>query len=135
MRGSSQCKETRCTGRISSTKLTPLILLRSFCCVHSILLGASSEGGTMASIHIEALNPDATPQACRILAQAFVANPLNIAAFGPAQLARNEAFFRVGLAAMKGVKLVAIESSRILGLIHWVRSPQCQISGFEKLRL
>lgn len=89
----------------------------------------------MASIHIEVLNRDATPQACRILAQAFVTNPLNIAAFDPSQLARNEAFFRVGLATMKGVKLVAIEGSQILGLIHWVCSPHCQVSGFEKLRL
>ncbi len=46
----------------------------------------------MASIHIEALNRDMAPQACRMLALAFVTNPLNIAAFGPSQLARNEAF-------------------------------------------
>ncbi len=89
----------------------------------------------MASIHIEALNRDMAPQACRMLAQAFVTNPLNIAAFGPSQLARNEAFFRVGLAAMKGPKLVATDGSQILGLIHWVHSPDCQFSGFEKLRM
>ena len=44
-------------------------------------------GGTMASIHIEGLTPERAPQACRVLAQAFVTNPLNIAAFGPSQLA------------------------------------------------
>jgi ribosomal protein S18 acetylase RimI-like enzyme len=89
----------------------------------------------MASIHIEALIPDMAPQACRVLAQAFVTNPLNAAAFGPSQLARNEAFFRVGLAAMKGTKLVATDGSQILGLIHWVHSPACQFSGLEQLRM
>jgi len=63
------------------------------------------------------------PQACRILARAFVTNPLNIAAFGPLQLTRNEAFFRVGLAAMKGPKLVATDESQILGLIHYHTFP------------
>lgn len=89
----------------------------------------------MASIHIEALNRDMAPQACRVLAQAFVTNPLNIAAFGPSQLAKNEAFFRLGLAAMKGPKLVATDGSRIVGLIHWVPSPDCQLPWFEKLRM
>jgi ribosomal protein S18 acetylase RimI-like enzyme len=89
----------------------------------------------MASIHIEALNRDMAPQACRMLALAFVTNPLNIAAFGPSQLARNEEFFRVALAAMKGPKLVATDGSQILGLIHWVHSPHCQFSWFEQLRM
>jgi GNAT superfamily N-acetyltransferase len=68
-------------------------------------------------------------------AQAFVTNPLNIAAFGPSQLAKNEAFFRLGLAAMKGPKLVATDGSGIVGLIHWVPSPDCQLPWFEKLRM
>ena len=89
----------------------------------------------MASIHIEALNCDMAPQACSVLAQAFVTNPLNIAAFGPSQLAKNEAFFRVGLAAMKGTKLVATDGPKILGLIHWVPFPDCQFPWFEKLRM
>lgn len=89
----------------------------------------------MASIHIEALTRERAPQACRVLAQAFVTNPLNSAAFGPSQLARNEAFFQVGLAAMKGTKLVATDGSQILGLIHWIHSPACQFSGLEKLHM
>ena len=87
----------------------------------------------MTDIHIEALTRERAPQACRVLAHAFVTNPLNAAAFGPSQLARNEAFFRVGLAAMKGTKLVATDGSQILGLIHWVHSPACQLSGWEQL--
>lgn len=67
----------------------------------------------MTDIHIEALTRERAPQACRVLAHAFVTNPLNAAAFGPSQLARNEAFFRVGLAAMKGTKLVATDGSQM----------------------
>ncbi len=50
-------------------------------------------------------------------------------------LSRNEAFFRTGLAAMKGPKVVALEGSRIVGLLHSVDSPDCQFSGPEKLRM
>lgn len=89
----------------------------------------------MIPIHIEVLHPDMALQACRILARAFVTNPLNIMAFGPSRLARNEAFFRVGLAAMKGTKLVALNGSEILGLIHWVHSPHCQFSWIEQLHM
>lgn len=87
----------------------------------------------MGTLHIEPLNQEKIPHACHMLAQAFVSNPLNCAAFGPSQLARNEAFFRVGLAAMKGRKLVVTSGSEILGLIHWVAAPACQFSGWEQL--
>ena len=73
--------------------------------------------------------------AARTLARAFVTNPLHVAAFGPDQLARNEAFFRIGLSVMKGPKLVARAGERILGVIHWVQSPTCQFWGLEKLRM
>jgi GNAT superfamily N-acetyltransferase len=88
----------------------------------------------MSDIHIEPFKPEMTAEASQVLARAFVTNPLNSAAFGPAQLARNEAFFRNGLAVMKGTKLVALEGSRIVGLIHWVQSPGCQLGGLEKLK-
>lgn len=89
----------------------------------------------MTGIHIVPFTPEMTTEASRVLVRAFVTNPLHVAAFGPAQLARNEAFFRTGLAIMKGPKLVALEGSRILGLIHWVPSPDCQFTGLEKLRM
>ena len=81
------------------------------------------------------LEPDRRLEASRVLARAFVTNPLHVAAFGPAALAVNEAFFRVGLAAMQGPKLAALDESRIVGVIHWVGSAQCQFSAFEKLRM
>ena len=75
------------------------------------------------------------PEASRVLAHAFASNPDHLAAFGSAVLAKNEAFFRAALTVMKGPKFVASDGSRILGLIHWVPSSQCQVSGIEKLRL
>jgi len=88
----------------------------------------------MAEIHIEPFRKEMIAEASNVLARAFVTNPLNVAAFGPCQLPRNEAFFRNGLAIMKGPKLVAIEGTRIVGFIHWVESPACQLSAMEKLR-
>jgi GNAT superfamily N-acetyltransferase len=79
--------------------------------------------------------PANTAEASRTPARAFVTSPLQVAAFGTDRLTTNEAFFRTGLAAMKGPKLVALEGSQILGLIHWVPSPDCQFSGPEKLRM
>ncbi len=75
------------------------------------------------------------PEASRVLAHAFASNPGHVAAFGSAVLGKNEAFFRTALTVMKGPKFVATDGSRILGVIHWVDSAQCQVSGIEKLRL
>jgi ribosomal protein S18 acetylase RimI-like enzyme len=90
---------------------------------------------TMLATHIEPFRFEMATEASRTLARAFVANPLHVVAFGSGQLAKNEAFFRTGLAVMKGPKLVALDGSQILGLIHWVRSPGCQFPGLEKLRM
>ncbi|HEU6451157.1 MAG TPA: GNAT family N-acetyltransferase [Gemmatimonadaceae bacterium] len=89
----------------------------------------------MPDIRVESLSPKDVAEASRVLARAFVTNPLHVAAFGAGALARNEAFFLNGLAVMKGPKLVALEGSRVLGVLHWVHSPECQIAGLEKLRL
>ena len=89
----------------------------------------------MPAIRIEPFEPEMAAEASQVLARAYVTNPLHLAAFGPDQLAKNEAFFRKGLTVMKGPKLVALEGPRIRGLIHWVHSPDCQLSGLEKLRL
>lgn len=74
-------------------------------------------------------------EAARLLAAAFATNPLHVAAFGPGALAKNEAFFRLALAAMKGPKSVALIDSRMVGVIHWTDSPTCQFSTMAKLRM
>jgi GNAT superfamily N-acetyltransferase len=89
----------------------------------------------MPDIRIEPLSPKNVAEASRILARAFVTNPLHVAAFGAGALARNEAFFLNGLAVMKGPKLVALEGSRVVGVLHWAHSSECQIAGLEKLQL
>lgn len=87
------------------------------------------------TIRIEPFRPEMLTEASQVLARAFVTNPLHVAVFGQDQLTKNETFFRWGLTALKGPKLVAFEGRRILGLIHWVHAPDCQLSGLEKLRL
>jgi ribosomal protein S18 acetylase RimI-like enzyme len=87
------------------------------------------------SIAIDALTPDKRDEAARVLASAFVTNPLHVAVFGKDRLPANEAFFRIGLNVMKGQKLAAADDGRILGVIHWVDSPDCRFSTVEKLRV
>ena len=89
----------------------------------------------MSSITITRLASEQIEPAARLLARAFVTNPVHVAAFGAGRLAANEAFFHIGLAAMKGPKLVAIEGSELVGVIHWVASPACQFSVGDKLRM
>lgn len=89
----------------------------------------------MSNIVIDPLRFEQRDAAARVLARAFITNPVNIGAFGAPNFASNEAFFRVALAMMKGQKLIAVDGSQILGMIHWVHSPKCQFSGAEKLRM
>jgi ribosomal protein S18 acetylase RimI-like enzyme len=81
------------------------------------------------------MNSEQEEEAVGLLARAFVTNPLHIAVFGTDQIAANEAFFRIGLAVMKGHKLVALDGLRMLGVIRWVDSGKCQFSSREKLGL
>lgn len=87
------------------------------------------------SVIIQPLNSADTREAVRALARAFVTNPLHVVAFGAGKLPANEAFFRVGLGAMRGQRLVAMEGSRVLGLVHWVKAPGCRFTGGQKLGL
>jgi len=89
----------------------------------------------VSGINITQLASEQIEPGARLLARAFVTNPLHVAVFGSGNLAANEAFFRTGLAAMKGPKLVAMEGSQLVGVIHWVASPACQYSLGEKLRM
>lgn len=95
----------------------------------------SRSGCDIEMIHIANFTRDMTEDTARMLARAFVTNPLHVAAFGANQLARNEAFFRTGLDVMKGHKFVALSESRIVGFIHWVAAPDCQLSSSQKLKL
>lgn len=87
------------------------------------------------SVVIQPLNPSDTREAVAALARAFVTNPLHVAAIGAGRLPANEAFFRLGLSVMRGPKFVAMEGSRVLGFVHWVKAPGCRFTGGQKLGL
>jgi ribosomal protein S18 acetylase RimI-like enzyme len=87
------------------------------------------------AIAITSLIRDQEKEATALLARAFVTNPLHIAVFGTDRIGANEAFFRIGLAVMKGEKLVALDGLRMLGVVHWVDSEKCQVSWGEKVGL
>ena len=89
----------------------------------------------MSSIELEPYRPEMAAEVVLVLAHAFASNPLHLVAFGDNVIAKNEAFFRTVLPLWKGPKFVATDGSRILGLIHWVHSSQCQVSGAKKVRL
>ena len=86
----------------------------------------------MSSIELEPYRPEMATEASLMLARAFASNPLHLAAFGDSVLTKNEVFFRTVLRLLKGPKVVATDGSQILGLIHWVHSSECQVSGAEK---
>lgn len=86
-------------------------------------------------VRIIPFSNEMTIEASHVLARSFLNNPLHIAAFGYDEIKKNNAFFRSGIAVMKGAKFIAVRKSRILGFIHWAASPHCQFSMMEKLAL
>jgi hypothetical protein len=80
---------------------------------------------------ITSLSPDQTDEAVRVLARAFVTNPLHVVVFGRDAVSSNEAFFRIGLSAMTGEKRVVVDDGRGLAVMHWVDSPNCQFSWWQ----
>lgn len=87
------------------------------------------------AVTIGPLRSDREEEAVFLLARAFVSNPLHIAVFGRDRIDANEAFFRLGLAVMKGPKAAAFDDGRMLGVIHWVDSARCQVAAMEKLTM
>jgi ribosomal protein S18 acetylase RimI-like enzyme len=90
--------------------------------------------GEHSAMAILRLPEDRTDEAVGVLARAFVTNPLHVAVFGAGSVQANEAFFRLGLRAMRGEKLAGVDNSRIVGVVHWVDSSMCQFSPWQKLR-
>ena len=69
-----------------------------------------------------------------VLSRAFAKNPTHLAAFGADSVVeRNRVFFRVGLSLFRGRRLVAMEGAKVVGFMHWVESPGCQISLGQKV--
>jgi ribosomal protein S18 acetylase RimI-like enzyme len=80
--------------------------------------------------------PHMAPATIDVLARAFAENPLHLAAFGADEaIAKNTAFFRRGLAMFAGRRIAAVEETRILGFMHWIESPRCQLPVAQRLGL
>lgn len=61
-----------------------------------------------------------------VLAQAFVDNPLHLAAFGQGRMDQNRLFFRIGLRQMfLGHAFVALADGAVGGYVHFNGSPDC----------
>lgn len=61
-----------------------------------------------------------------MLADAFVTNPLHVAAFGAHRMDQNRLFFRIGLRQMFiGSAFVALEDGAVRGYVHYNASPYC----------
>ena len=69
----------------------------------------------------------ASLEACvSILADAFVYNPLHLAAFGKERVDQNRVFFRLALRRMfGGPAYIALADGRVCGYMHFNRSPDC----------
>ncbi|HEY6365420.1 MAG TPA: GNAT family N-acetyltransferase [Candidatus Binatia bacterium] len=64
--------------------------------------------------------------AISLLSEAFVTNPLHVAAFGPQRIDQNRLFFRIGLRHMfAGQAFVARVNGQVLGYVHFNASPHC----------
>lgn len=61
-----------------------------------------------------------------VLADAFVTNPLHVAALGPHRLDQNRTFFRIGLRHMfVGQSFVALADGEVCGYVHFNAFPYC----------
>jgi ribosomal protein S18 acetylase RimI-like enzyme len=77
-------------------------------------------------IEIKQYSASLRQEAVKVLADAFVANPLHIAAFGAGRVDRNRLFFRIGLEHMfTGAAFVAVAGGKVRGYIHFNASPRC----------
>jgi ribosomal protein S18 acetylase RimI-like enzyme len=71
-----------------------------------------------------------------VLARAFARNPIHIAAFGADRAVQcNRVFFRLGLSLFRGRRLVAMRGADVVGFVHWVESPACQLSLLQRVGL
>jgi GNAT superfamily N-acetyltransferase len=79
----------------------------------------------MATV-IEPFAPERRDAAVAVLADAFVRNPLLMAAFGAGRLDRSRSFFDIGLRQMfTGSAFVAIIDGAVRGYVHFVPSLSC----------
>ena len=89
----------------------------------------------VAGIAIEPYTTGHEDAVVTLLARAFATNPIHVAAFGDHAMARNDVFFRVGVALLRGPKIVAVERDRVVGFNHWVDYPGCIVAPRDRMRV
>ena len=78
------------------------------------------------ALSIKKYSADQLDTTVAMLAEAFVANPLHISAFGPQRIDQNRLFFRIGLRHMfNGQAFIALVDDQVRGYIHFSISPYC----------
>lgn len=78
------------------------------------------------ALSIQRYSADRLDTTVAMLAEAFVANPLHISAFGPQRIDQNRLFFRIGLRHMfNGQAFIALVDDQVRGYIHFNTSPYC----------
>lgn len=78
------------------------------------------------ALSIKKYSADRLDTTVAMLAEAFVANPLHISAFGAQRIDQNRLFFRIGLRHMfNGQAFVALVDDQVRGYIHFNTSPYC----------
>src|SRR5262249_18800622 len=77
-------------------------------------------------IAIDSYSPERLESTVSLLADAFVTNPLHVAAFGPERMDKNRLFFRIRLRHMfNGRAFVALADGQVVGYVHFNPSPDC----------
>jgi ribosomal protein S18 acetylase RimI-like enzyme len=78
------------------------------------------------SLIIEKYSPERLESTVSVLADAFLGNPLHVAAFGSQRMDQNRMFFRIGLQHMfTAHSFVAVEDGKVRGYMHFAASPSC----------
>jgi ribosomal protein S18 acetylase RimI-like enzyme len=78
------------------------------------------------AIVVKKYSPEQIDATVSLLADAFVANPLHISAFGAERIDQNRLFFRIGLRHMfTGQAFVALTDDKLSGYLHFNASPYC----------
>jgi GNAT superfamily N-acetyltransferase len=84
------------------------------------------------TVVIEKYSAQGLESVLSVLADAFVTNPLHVAAFGRDRLDQNRLFFRIGLRHMfVGPAFVAMDDNSVRGYVHFRASPECLPSPEE----
>jgi GNAT superfamily N-acetyltransferase len=78
------------------------------------------------TVLLKKYSPDYLEDCVTVLGNAFVTNPLHLAAFGSGRMDQNRLFFRIGMRHMfVGQSFVALENETVCGYLHFNPWPYC----------